>query len=210
VAEPVVEQSGQTTSRSVTSRYARNWRSSVSLAIHACRPLTTAAAVDARKAAPANATAAYSSEWRRSRSLRFFPPPVAAASGALLLPDGGFSVMAAWRRPGFYMLGFCTLCGIMSKAHKRHYGNPFIVVIYSYDISKKRKNVQFPPVLENTPRGALSAYTAGRALISSGTLRDRNWPSLRSPLKAPFSTTILPRSMTSEGQAARSRPSHGV
>jgi hypothetical protein len=33
---------------------------------------------------------------------------------------------------------------------------------------------------------------------------------LRSPENVPFSTTILPRSMTSEGQAARSPPSYGV
>ena len=52
--------------------------------------------------------------------------------------------------------------------------------------------------------------TAGRVLISSGTFRRRNWPSLRSPVKVPFSTTILPRSITSDGQAARSRPSQGV
>jgi len=57
---------------------------------------------------------------------------------------------------------------------------------------------------------ALGAYTAGRDLIPSGTLRDRNRPSLRSPEKVPFSTTTFPRSMTNEGQAARSRPSQGV
>ncbi len=64
-----------------------------------------------------------------------------------------------------------------------------------------------PPTLR---RPTSQYYTAGRLLISSGTRRGRNWPSLRSPEKAPPSTTILPRSIVSDGQAARSRPSHGL
>jgi hypothetical protein len=73
--------------------------------------------------------------------------------------------------------------------------------------TKNKKYVSaFRQLLELRP----CVYTAGRLRISSGTLRVRNRPSLSSPEKAPFSTTILPRSMTSDGQAARSRPSHGL
>jgi hypothetical protein len=79
-------------------------------------------------------------------------------------------------------------------------------------VRQRRDASRHPRRRHSGPRSsvALSAYTAGRDLISSGTLRDRNWPSVRSPEKVPFSTTIFPRSMTSEGQAARSRPSQGV
>jgi len=60
------------------------------------------------------------------------------------------------------------------------------------------------------PQNRLQNYTAGRLRISSGTLRLRNWPSFRSPEKMPLSTAILPRSITSEGQTARSRSSQGL
>jgi hypothetical protein len=50
-------------------------------------------------------------------------------------------------------------------------------------------------------------YSAGPDRTSSATLRGRNWPSFRSPEKAPPSTTILPSSMARLGQVARSQPS---
>ena len=52
--------------------------------------------------------------------------------------------------------------------------------------------------------------SAGRARMSSLILRGRNCPSLGLALKAPFSTTILPRRIVMLGQAATSWPSHGV
>jgi hypothetical protein len=52
--------------------------------------------------------------------------------------------------------------------------------------------------------------TAGRARMSSGILRGRNWPSARLAWNWPFSTTILPRRIVMLGQAATSWPSHGV
>jgi hypothetical protein len=116
-------------------------------------------------------------------------------------------------------------CAYKFQPRNMHYVNSFIVVAQSCrEISARTKDAVFYGLwwirravrvtsslsFLNTISSALNAYTAGRDLISSGTSRDRNWPSLRSPEKVRFSTTILPRSMTSDGQAARSRPSHGV
>src|SRR5216684_3061708 len=74
--------------------------------------------------------------------------------------------------------------------------------------------VMAPPLVWLVSNAA--AQVTGRRFLavhwdpaSSGTLRDRNFPSVRAPLRAPFSTTILPRSIVRLGQAARSRPSQG-
>ena len=53
-------------------------------------------------------------------------------------------------------------------------------------------------------------YTAGRARISSATLRGRNWPSFGSPKNCPPSTITLPRSTVTLGHAVTTWPSHGV
>ena len=64
-----------------------------------------------------------------------------------------------------------------------------------------------------TPRRWASAgsfHTAGRARISSATLRGRNWPSFGSPKNCPPSTITLPRSTVTLGHAVTTWPSHGV
>ena len=53
-------------------------------------------------------------------------------------------------------------------------------------------------------------HSIGPAMISAGILRFRYWPAPSRPRNRPFSTTTLPRSIVTTGQAKMSWPSHGV
>ena len=59
-------------------------------------------------------------------------------------------------------------------------------------------------------KGGPAQRGTGPAMMAGSMVRGSHFPSLRAPVRAPFSMTILPRRRVMQGQAWASQPSQGV